>query len=123
VAPFDDPDLRRALLAAHARNELVIDVTSRDRVREAGFSASDTYLARGTIDFFQQFIAEHRDELDALRLIYNQPYGARGSPTPRSKSWRGRWRRRRMAGRPRRCGGPTRASRRTGCAGPAPSAC
>ncbi len=78
MAPFDDPDLRRALLAAHARNELVIDVTSRDRVREAGFSASDTYLARGTIDFFQQFIAEHRDELDALRLIYNQPYGARG---------------------------------------------
>jgi type I restriction enzyme R subunit len=46
-------------------------------VREAGFSQADTERARATVESFKQFIAEHRDEITALQIIYGQPYARR----------------------------------------------
>jgi type I restriction enzyme R subunit len=77
AAPFDDPQVRATLLAFHQRNEQIIDVTSRDRVRETGFSVADTYRARATVESFQAFVEEHRDEITALQIIYNRPYSQR----------------------------------------------
>jgi type I restriction enzyme R subunit len=69
--------VRATLLALHQRNEQIIDVTSRDRVRETGFSVADTYRARATVESFQAFVEEHRDEITALQIIYNRPYSQR----------------------------------------------
>jgi len=77
AAPFDDPQVRATLLTFHQRNEQIIDVTSRDRVRETGFSVADTYRARATVESFQAFVEEHRDEITALQIIYTRPYSQR----------------------------------------------
>jgi len=77
VQPFDQPQLRQTLIAIQQRNEQIIDTVSVDRVREAGFSPADTDRARATVESFKQFIAEHRDEITALQIIYSQPYGKR----------------------------------------------
>ena len=74
VKPFDDPQLRKTLIEIQARDEQTIDRVSIDRVREAGFSAADTDRARATIESFQQFIEQHKDEIAALQLIYAQPF-------------------------------------------------
>ncbi len=77
VRPFDQPQLRQTLIAIQQRNEQIIDTVSVDRVREAGYSQADTERARATVESFRQFIAEHRDEITALQIIYGQPYSQR----------------------------------------------
>ncbi len=76
LAPFrDSPDLRTALLTAQARNEIIIDTVSQDVVTHAGFDAAATDRLRHTVDDFRRFIEENRDEIAALRILYNEPYG------------------------------------------------
>jgi type I restriction enzyme R subunit len=77
TAPFDDPQLRGALIAIHRRAEQVIDRVSADRVLEAGYNAAATERARATVESFRQFIEAHRDEITALQIIYGQPYAQR----------------------------------------------
>jgi type I restriction enzyme R subunit len=77
AAPFDDPALRRLLIDIQQRNEQVIDIVSVDKLRVAEFSQSDTERARATVEGFRQFIEENRDEITALRIIYNRPYAQR----------------------------------------------
>ena len=81
VAPFrDSPALRTALLAAQARNEIVIDTVSQDAVTQAGFDAAAGDRLRHTVDDFRRFIEENKDEIAALRILYDAPYG-RARPT------------------------------------------
>ncbi len=40
---------------------------------EAGFSEAATERARATVRSFKEFIEEHRDEITALQIIYNEP--------------------------------------------------
>jgi type I restriction enzyme R subunit len=75
VRPFDNPQLRNTLKDIQARSEQTIDTVSRDVVREAGFSETDTERARTMVDSFRQYIEEHRDEIAALQILYNQPRG------------------------------------------------
>jgi type I restriction enzyme, R subunit len=77
VEPFDNARLRQALVTIQQRSEQVLDTISVDRVLEAGFSASDTEQARATVESFQRFIQEHRDEIEALQILYERPYGQR----------------------------------------------
>jgi type I restriction enzyme R subunit len=75
VAPFDSPELRNSLIAVQQRREQIIDTVSVDRVREAGYSPYATDLARATVESFKQFLAEHKDEITTLQIIFSQPYG------------------------------------------------
>jgi type I restriction enzyme, R subunit len=77
ASPFDHAPLRSTLSAIQQRSEQTIDHVSIDAVREAGFSAADTERARSVVASFKQFIADNRDELAALQLIFNQPFGKR----------------------------------------------
>ncbi len=81
VAPFrDSPDLREALLTAQGRNEIIIDTVSADEVTVKGFDAAATDRLRKTVDDFRQFIEANKDEIAALQILYNEPYG-RARPT------------------------------------------
>lgn len=81
VAPFrDSPDLRQALLTAQGRNEIIIDTVSADEVTVKGFDAAATDRLRKTVDDFRQFIEANKDEIAALQILYNEPYG-RARPT------------------------------------------
>jgi type I restriction enzyme R subunit len=76
IAPFrDSPDLRAALITTQARNEIIIDITSTDTVTQAGFDAAETDRLRGTIEAFRRFIEDNKDEIAALRILYDEPYG------------------------------------------------
>jgi type I restriction enzyme R subunit len=72
TAPFDEARLRTLLVAIHEREEQIIDTRSVDRVLGTGFSDEQ---ARSTVQSFEAYIREHRDEIAALRIIYGQPYG------------------------------------------------
>ncbi len=75
--PFHDPNLRTVLVEIKAKNELTIDHVSQDQVLEAGFSAEALARARTLVQSFEQFIAEHKDEITALQILYNRPYKQR----------------------------------------------
>ena len=81
VAPFrDSPNLRETLNAIQARNEIIGDTYSIDEVVDAGYDAAATDRLRGTVEAFRRFIEDNRDEIAALRILYNEPYG-RARPT------------------------------------------
>ena len=71
-----NPLLRKTLVEIQQRDELTIDTISQDQVRESGFSLDATAKAQATVASFRQFIEDHKDEITALQILYNQPYGA-----------------------------------------------
>ena len=75
--PFHDPKLRELLIEIKKKNELTIDHVSQDQVIEAGFSADALARARTIVQSFEQFIAQHKDEITALQVLYSKPYKQR----------------------------------------------
>ncbi len=75
--PLCDPALRQLILDIKAKNELTIDHVSQDQVIEAGFSQAARERARGLVQSFEQFIADHKDEITALQILYSKPYQQR----------------------------------------------
>jgi type I restriction enzyme R subunit len=73
-----NPNLRQTLIEIHRRAEIVIDTVSLDVVKEAGFDSDASDRLRRMVSDFRQFIADNKDEITALQILYNQPYGARG---------------------------------------------
>jgi type I restriction enzyme R subunit len=76
-APFDNPKLRNLLIDLRRRSEQIIDTVSEDSVIFAGFDAEAKERAKTIVDTFKKFIEENKDELTALQIIYNKPYGKR----------------------------------------------
>ncbi len=71
------PALRQLLQDVKRRMEQVIDDISVDELLEAGASAEAKRKAKGLVTSFERFIAEHKDEIDALQCFYAQPYAKR----------------------------------------------
>ena len=76
----------KPLRTAKARNKIVeikqsfeqaIDTVSDDELLEAGFSAKSLERAKSVVASFEKFIAEHKDEITALQVLYSQPYRRR----------------------------------------------
>lgn len=74
TAPFDEPAFRNALVATKARADQVIDMVSVDEVLMTGYSTEQAERVWAT---FGEFIEEHRDDIDALSIMYSRPYGQR----------------------------------------------
>jgi len=66
-----------AILEVKRKNEQTIDIVSRDEVLLNGFDPASREKARGLVDAFKRMITAKRDELEALQIIYNQPFGKR----------------------------------------------
>ncbi len=77
VKPLHDPRVREAIEDIKQKNEIVIDTVSADAVLEAGFSQDALDRARSLTQSFEQFIAEHKDEITALQILYGRPYKQR----------------------------------------------
>jgi type I restriction enzyme R subunit len=73
VRPLSSPTLRTLILTLKASKELVIDTVTQDRLLEAGFSEAARERAQGIVQSFEAFIAQHRDEITALQILYNRP--------------------------------------------------
>ncbi len=75
LAPLaTNPELRERLVEVRRSYEQAIDETSRDEVIEAAYS---TDRARTTVESFERFVEEHKDEITALQILYSRPYAQR----------------------------------------------
>ncbi len=54
----------------------MIDTVTQDRVLEAGFSEAARERAQGIVQSFEAFIAQHKDEITALQILYSRPIKA-----------------------------------------------
>jgi len=75
--PFDNPQFRNLLKEIKSKNEQIIDTVSQDVVLSAGFDTTARDKAMGTVESFREFVAANKDEITALQILYNQPYGQR----------------------------------------------
>lgn len=75
--PFDNPDVCNTLIELRGQQEQTIDTVSQDNVTFAGFDQESKARAEQRVESFKQFIEDNRDELTAVQIIYNQPYGQR----------------------------------------------
>lgn len=71
-----NPELRE-LLGKLRTGEQVIDGTNIDVVEKSGFSEDARARAEATVRSFEDFLAEHKDEIAALQVLYARPYQAR----------------------------------------------
>ena len=71
------PELRARLVEMRKRLDQTIDATSKDEVIFAGHSAEATARAKSLVQSFEQFIAENKDEITALQVLYSRPYAKR----------------------------------------------
>jgi type I restriction enzyme, R subunit len=73
VKPLSSPELRTLLLGLKAQKDLVIDIVTQDRLIAAEFSEAARERAQGIVKTFEAFIAEHKDEITALQILYSRP--------------------------------------------------
>lgn len=76
-APFDKPELRDAIESARRDAEQLIDHLNLDAVTFSGWSAQAAEKAQGDIQRFAEYIAQHKDEIEALSFFYAQPFQRR----------------------------------------------
>jgi type I restriction enzyme R subunit len=78
VAPLaTNPELRDRLVEMRRQQEQMIDATSADELIEASFSQDATDRARETVESFERFIDENKDEITALQILYSRPRSRR----------------------------------------------
>ena len=86
VQPFYDPDVRSYIENVRRSHEQVIDSVNLDTVLYAGYDADKQANADRVLKTFREFIEENRDEIIALRIIYDQRYQDRPMAITRLKA-------------------------------------
>lgn len=74
VKPFFDPNNRDYIETLRRSHEQIIDTVNPDTVLFAGFQAEKQADADHVLKAFREFIEENKDEILALRIIYDQRY-------------------------------------------------
>lgn len=74
VAPFYDPDIRDYVENVRRNHEQIIDNVNIDSVIFAGFDVQQEENINKIITEFHTFIEANKDEIIALRIIYNEAY-------------------------------------------------
>ena len=73
-APFHDPDIRDYIENVRRSHDQIIDNVNIDTVLYAGFDSQQEETADRVLTTFRTFLQESRDEIIALRIIYNEVY-------------------------------------------------
>ena len=76
LKPFHNPRFRDLLIGLKAQLEQIIDEVNQDSLLTAGFDAVAQQKARSQLADFKKFIEDHKEEIDAIRLLYSRPYRA-----------------------------------------------
>src|SRR5690606_34372490 len=73
-----NPELCQMILEVRRQQEQTIDTISIDEVLHSGAARQhEIDYDRELVENFQKFIAENRDEIDALQILYSRPYDRR----------------------------------------------
>jgi type I restriction enzyme R subunit len=75
--PFDDAKLRNLVIEVKRKNDQIIDGISKDKVTFSGFDDNAKEHAQAIVKRFHEFIEKNKDEILALQIFYNKPYGQR----------------------------------------------
>lgn len=74
VAPFQNPDIRDYIENVRRNHDQIIDSVNLDSVIFAGFDVQQEKNVNKVISSFRTFIEENKDEIVALRIIYDAAY-------------------------------------------------
>ena len=74
VAPFHNPAVRDYVENVRRSHDQIIDNVNIDAVTYAGFDSQQEENADRVISTFRSFIEENKDEIIALRIIYDETY-------------------------------------------------
>lgn len=74
LKPFHDPKLRELLLLL--KREQVIDEVTEDTLTQVGFDEAARAKAQKVMGEFREFCETHKDEIEALQLLYLKPHWA-----------------------------------------------
>lgn len=74
VAPFHQPEIREFIENVRRSHEQIIDSVNLDSLSFVGFDGQQESNAERAVQSFREFIDEHRDELTAMRIIYDHAY-------------------------------------------------
>lgn len=77
VAPFHNPESREFIENVRKSHDQIIDNVNLDEVIYAGYDTQREENADRVIESFREFIEANKDEILALRIIYNQTYKER----------------------------------------------
>jgi type I restriction enzyme, R subunit len=76
LKPLHDPKLRDLIVNLKRSHEQVIDEITEDDLLQAGYDARALEKARALITNFKEFIEQHKDELEAIQILYSRPHRA-----------------------------------------------
>lgn len=74
LKPLHDPKLRDLLLNLKRSHEQVIDEVTQDELLQASYDAHALEKAHALIRSFKDFIEGHKDELEAIQILYSRPH-------------------------------------------------
>ncbi len=74
VAPFHRPEVRDYIENVRRSHEQIIDNVNLDSILFVGYDANQEETANRMIGTFREFIQENREEILALRILYDQRY-------------------------------------------------
>jgi type I restriction enzyme R subunit len=72
-----NPALRQTIAAIQKSHEQLVDIVSKDEVTFSAYSQEAKDKATALTKEFEQYLAQHKDEIEALRILYNRPYRSR----------------------------------------------
>lgn len=75
--PFFLPALRNFIENTRKVHDQIIDNVNLDQIGTVGWDKQHKEKAENTISTFRQFIEQHKDEIAALSIIYNQTWKSR----------------------------------------------
>jgi type I restriction enzyme R subunit len=74
IKTFDDPKLRDFVETVRQKIYQIIDTVNIDKVTFSGFDKTAKENAEEIINNFRKFLDENKNEITALKILYNQPY-------------------------------------------------
>lgn len=77
VKPFYQPEVREYIENIRRGHEQIMDNVNLDKVLFAGYDSQQKENAQRIIQTFHEFIEENKDEIIALRIIYDEIYKKR----------------------------------------------
>ncbi len=76
LKPFHNPKLRGTILRVKAAAEQVIDEVNATRSSAPASTRPRWRRPAPSSPNFRQFIEDHKDEIEAIRILYSRPYRA-----------------------------------------------
>lgn len=77
VAELHNPDLRNFIIDVRKKYDQIIDTVNIDEITNIGWATDQKEQAESTVEAFERWVQEHKDEALALQIFYDAPYRRR----------------------------------------------